>query len=71
MSTVEIIPVGSNVLIDGEIPAIIQAVEIRGKSHSLMYQCVWWDERTRKSEWVNPEEISEGKKRRLPHLAGI
>jgi hypothetical protein len=57
MEAIEIIPVGSKVFLDGEIAATVQAVEIRGQPHSLTYQCIWWDDRVRKSEWVRPDEI--------------
>lgn len=57
MEKIEIIPIGSSVFLDGEIPATVHAVEVRGQPHSLTYQCVWWDERQRKSEWVRPDEI--------------
>lgn len=66
MITIEIIPVGSKVFLDGEIVATIHAVEIRGMPHSLMYQCIWWDERMRKSEWVRPDEI-QLEKQKTPH----
>ena len=63
MTTIEIIPIGSKVFLGGEILATVQAVEIRGEPPSLTYQCVWWDERTRKSEWVRPDEIQLEKQR--------
>lgn len=46
---------GAEVLVDGNIPARITAVEIRGDL--ITYQCCWWDERQRRSEWVSAEEV--------------
>lgn len=46
---------GAEVLVDGNIPARITAVEIRGDL--VTYQCCWWDERQRRSEWVSAEEV--------------
>lgn len=57
MTNIDIIPIGSKVYLDGEIVATVHAVEVRGQPHSLTYQCVWWDDRVRKSEWVRPDEI--------------
>lgn len=55
--TIEIWPIGSAVLIDGEIPAKITAIEIRGDVHLVTYQCAWWDERKRQSEWLTEAEF--------------
>ncbi len=54
---IEIFPIGSEVLVDKEIPAIIVAVEIRGVRGLVTYQCTWWDERKRCSEWLTEAEI--------------
>jgi len=55
--TLEVFEIGSHVVIDGEIPAIVTAINVRGTEHRLQYEVTWWDERTRKSEWVEPFEI--------------
>lgn len=63
--TIECFPIGTRVVLDGEIPALITAINISGEN--LTYQCVWWDERTRKSDWLVAAEIkratSEGRTR--------
>jgi uncharacterized protein YodC (DUF2158 family) len=55
----EVFPIGAKVTIDGDIPATIVAFEVRGDTDGrvVTYQCVWWDERTRKSEWITEGEI--------------
>jgi hypothetical protein len=54
---VQVFEIGSQVVIDGEIPATITGINIRGTEHRLCYECTWWEERTRKSEWLEPFEI--------------
>lgn len=68
--TIEVIEIGSEITIDNDIPAIVTAVEIRGSEHLLTYQVTWWDERTRKSEWVTPQEVkaSQSKRRTLQFM---
>jgi hypothetical protein len=64
MNELVVIEVGSPVMLDGDIPATITALEVRGSEHLLTYQVVFWDERTRKAEWVTPEEIKHAEQRR-------
>jgi hypothetical protein len=54
---IEVLEIGSSVVIDGEIPATVTGINIRGVEHRLQYEVTWWDERTRKSEWVEPYEV--------------
>lgn len=61
--TMEVMEIGSKVLLDGEIPATITSINIRGLEHRLTYEVTWWDERQRKSEWVDPFEICPQEKR--------
>jgi hypothetical protein len=51
--------IGSEVIINGgaNIRARIRAIEIRGPQRLTSYQCVWWDERTLKSEWLYSDEL--------------
>ena len=63
MNEIEIFTIGSKVTIDGDIPAMITAVEIRGAAGLVTYQCCWWDNRARKSEWVTASEIQPGTER--------
>ena len=52
MTEMQVLEIGSKILLDG---------------HRLQYEVTWWDERTRKSEWVDPFEIqaNEATKRTL------
>lgn len=55
---IEILAVGTEVTIDKDIPAHVRRVEIRGINHQqISYECVWWDERVRKAEWLERDEI--------------
>lgn len=67
MLAMEVIEIGSDVTIDNDIPAIVTALEVRGAEHLLTYQVTWWDERTRKVEWVTPREVkaTQAKRRTL------
>lgn len=60
---IEIFAIGSKVTIDGDIPATITAVEIRGAVGLVTYQCCWWDQRSRKVEWVTAGEVQPGVER--------
>lgn len=53
----EVYDIGSQVLIDGDIPATITSINIRGMEHRLTYEVMWWDERNRKTDWLDPFEI--------------
>lgn len=56
-ASIEVYAIGSDVVIDGDIPAVITAFEVRGKVGLITYQCAWWEERSRKSEWLTEDEI--------------
>ena len=61
----EVYEIGAQVMLDGNIPATVTAINIRGVEHRLTYEVTWWDERNRKCEWVDPFEIkSTGMKTR-------
>lgn len=49
--------IGSDGLIGNDIHARIRAIETRGPQRLVSYQCVWWDDRDLKSEWVYSDEI--------------
>jgi hypothetical protein len=53
---VEVLAIGTSVTIDGDIPATIRAVTIYSE-HWVKYLCVWWDERSRREEWLLADEI--------------
>lgn len=55
--TIEVLSIGSEVVIDGDIPAHVRGITIYSE-HWVKYQCVWWDERTRKEEWLTIDEIT-------------
>ena len=63
MNSIEVFAIGSKVTVDGDIPATIRAIEIRGEIGLISYQCVWWDERNRRVEWVTASEIQPGNER--------
>lgn len=56
-----VIEIGSAVSIgtkDDPIAAVVQAVSLRGEGGAVaQYECVWWDGKTRKSEWVGEDEV--------------
>jgi hypothetical protein len=56
METIEVLAIGTQVVIDAEIPATIRAVTIYSDTW-IKYLCVWWDERSRREEWLLAEEI--------------
>lgn len=59
MSEIQVIAIGTSVIIDGDIPAVVRAVTIYSDTW-IKYLCVWWDERTRKEEWLTADEIQPG-----------
>lgn len=63
MDAIEVFAIGSRVTIDGDISAVIKAIEIRGEIGLVTYQCVWWDERNRRVEWVSAAEIQPSTER--------
>ena len=56
METVEVYAVGCRVLLDGSIPAYITAISIR--NDGVSYECNWWDERTKRTEWMTAQEFT-------------
>jgi hypothetical protein len=56
VDSIEVLAIGTQVIIDGEIPATIRAVTIYSDTW-IKYLCVWWDERTRREEWLLADEI--------------
>jgi hypothetical protein len=56
MNTIEVLAIGTQVVIDGEIPATIRAVTVYSDTW-VKYLCVWWDERSRREEWLLADEI--------------
>lgn len=68
----EVFEIGTEVVIDENIPAHITAVCIKGVEHRLTYEVTWWDERARKCEWLDPWEIKakgDAKTRSLKFVA--
>lgn len=51
---------GGKCYIGGDIPAVINGVLFRVNG-STEYEIVWWDGRTRRCEWVMPQEIQLGR----------
>jgi hypothetical protein len=56
MNEISVLAIGTQVTIDGDIPATIRAVTIYSNTW-VKYCCVWWDERTRREEWLTRDEI--------------
>lgn len=56
MLTIEVLALGTEVLIDREIPAVIRGITIYNE-HWIKYLVVWWDERKRYEEWVTAGEF--------------
>lgn len=53
---IEVLAIGTEVTIDGDIPATIRAIAVYSE-HWIKYLCVWWNERERKEEWLTATEI--------------
>jgi hypothetical protein len=51
----KVFKIGTKVKVGGDIPAIIVGIAIY--TSSVDYKVVYWDDRTRKSEWVAESEI--------------
>lgn len=54
---IEVWSPGTEVKMDGEIPAKIRGITIHSE-HWIKYLCVWWEERTRKEEWLHEDEFA-------------
>ena len=58
MAELDLLKPGTKVMLAGEIEATITAVCLRGKALLLTYECAWWDDRTRRSDWVQSGEVT-------------
>jgi len=59
VNEIEVLSIGTPVTIDGDLPATIRRIEIRGVEHNLIsYECVWWDGRNRKAAWLERDEFT-------------
>jgi hypothetical protein len=65
--TIEVLAIGTPVTIDGEIPAVIRAVTFYSE-HWVKYLCVWWDERSRREEWLLADEIKPAEGHRTARI---
>ena len=54
--TIEVLEIGTEVLIDREIPAVIRGITIYN-DHWVKYLVIWWDERKRYEEWLPADEF--------------
>ncbi|HEX2881595.1 MAG TPA: hypothetical protein VHO25_18830 [Polyangiaceae bacterium] len=60
---IEVFGIGSSVLLDGTVSARVTGIMIR--EGRILYECVWWNERDRQEEMVEPWEIRpDGEKAR-------
>lgn len=57
MDTIQVIAIGSDVLVGGDIPAKVLAVTI-GEGY-VAYKCSWWNEGQRHVDWIPQIEVSE------------
>lgn len=57
MHKIEVLPVGTKVCIFDNIKAIINGIFI-GRNHYILYKVIWWDGRSRKEEYITPQEIN-------------
>jgi len=62
----EVFKPGTKVSIHDDIQATINKVLIT-RSENCLYECVWWDGRTRKEGYLHPEEfqVVEGDKQTI------
>lgn len=72
--TLTVIPIGTPVNVgtpDDPIVATVSAFSVRGRASSIQYECVWWDGKTRKSEWVDESELWTTNKKPLKIQIGF
>lgn len=55
MDQIEVYPIGTIVQLDGTLEARITAIFIR--EGCVSYECVWWNNRERNAEVIEPWEI--------------
>lgn len=53
-----VLPVGTKVVVEGDIDGVISAICIRGNDF-VSYEVIWWNNRSRVLEWVTEDEVSE------------
>jgi len=59
---VEVIDIGSWVIIGDDVPAKVTRICIRDNGN-VSYELSWWDGRTRKSEWLEAFEVTTDSER--------
>lgn len=70
METIKVLAVGSEVLLDGAVSARITAIFIRDAG--ITYEVVWWNERERHEEVLEPWELKpNGEKARKARVSPI
>lgn len=57
MDTIQVIALGSDVLVGGDIPAKVLAVTI-GEGY-VAYKCSWWNAGQHYVDWISEIDISE------------
>jgi len=50
---IEVLPIGENVKIGGEIEATIIAISIRGLNSTISYECQWVSKLEIKNQWID------------------
>ena len=56
-----VFPVGSEVVIDEEVPAIVVAITLRGPDNDVCYSVEWWDRREVKAREFDSFRVTPGK----------
>jgi hypothetical protein len=54
---IEVMQIGSPVMLSDNIPARITSIMIEEKCH-ITYQCVWWEGGIRYNEWLEQFEVT-------------
>ena len=57
MEQIEVMQVGSHVMLSEDIRARITGIMIDDKCH-VTYRCVWWEGGTRNNEWLEHFEVA-------------
>ena len=54
---IEVLAIGSAIVIGDDIPARITAITISGEGSKVAYDVVWWDGRDRRGAWLDASEV--------------
>lgn len=71
MKGVTCIPIGTEVLIGDDIPATIVRVALHTQEHLRTYECEWWSDRRRHSDWFSPWQLKVPPSTRLKSIGFV